>query len=409
MTRPKNFKIILAGIFLVVGVFSLVTSLILLTSSQQQGVENISGNITTNARLEADPVTYSDFADINDCFSNTGEKLQVCLDDFVDGYFGEQTTQEVLAAMESARLENTSIENNCHPIAHAIGRHTYKTIGNVGDAFEACDQSCHSGCYHGVMERLFWGEDELIDENKHLTYKDLETKIPGICSADKFQNPSNSVIFQCLHGVGHAILYSLDYDLSAALKSCDLLATEYEKSSCYGGVVMENVTAFDKQKRDLKKDDPLYPCNSLESHYQYTCYLMQTSVMFEYGMDIPTIAENCKQATNYQNSCFTSLGRDLSNDVRLNNPQRVVEACEVYSGEYSESCINGTVYALVDNTWDARFAYQFCSLLNSTNKAYCYKAVNNYLKWSYSKSADDLKESCATFAQNETDTCLANM
>src|SRR5690606_37234968 len=172
-----------------------------------------------NNQSQASSISFSggeDMVRIKDCFY-LQEGKQKCMDDFIAAYFGEKTTKEVLADLEQARLRDTEIENQCHPVAHAVGRIAYLNIGNVGDAFESCDQSCHSGCYHGVMERLFYGDDEIIDENKHLTYGDMVLKIPGICNSDKFKNPSNAVIFQCLHGVGHAILYSLNYNLEDAL------------------------------------------------------------------------------------------------------------------------------------------------------------------------------------------------
>jgi hypothetical protein len=353
---------------------------------------------------------YTNFIGIKKCFEVEESQRQKCLDDYIVGYFGQKTIKEVLGDMESARVQDSQVENQCHPIAHAIGRLAYQYTGNVGDAFESCDQSCHSGCYHGVMERLFFNDQELNDANQHLTLKDLQNKIPGICNADKFRNPSNSVIFQCLHGVGHAILYSLDYNLRDSLKACDMLTTDYERQSCYGGVVMENVTAFDKKKRDLKREDPLYPCNSIEYKYQSTCYLMQTSIMLEYGMTVPEMAAECKNAENNVANCFISLGRDLSNYVRLNDSQRVVQACEVESIGYEDSCINGTIYALIDNTWDASFAYQYCNALqNEKNTNHCFASANNYLNWSYSKNRGNIQEECKKFAGKNSQKCISNI
>lgn len=365
-------------------------------------------NVNTN-KINANPSNTQgsgeEIAKVMDCFNNPDEQ-QKCLDTFIENYFGSKTTKEVLADLERARLTSSSIENSCHPIAHAIGRATYKKIGNVGDAFESCDQSCHSGCYHGVMERLFY-DDEEIATKTHLTYSDMEDKIPGICNADKFKNPTNAVIFQCLHGVGHAILYSLDYNLTESLKSCDLLETQYEKSSCYGGVVMENITAFDKKKRWMKPEDPLYPCNILEDKFKSDCYTMQTSIMFEYGMTIPDIAANCNKTEGYESQCFVSLGRDLSNYVRSGSIEYVRNACEDLSPGREMDCITGSMYALIDNTWDGRFAYQFCnSLQNEGYKNECYKNSNSYLQWSYAKTKTDVEDNCKQYAGSELNRCL---
>jgi hypothetical protein len=349
------------------------------------------------------------FGRVLSCFSN-GSTDRQCLDTFVAEYAGTSTTRELLADLELSRTQDTTIENQCHPIAHAIGRYTYQKFGNVGDAFLACDQSCHSGCYHGVMERLFYTPEQIAAGVKHLTFADMEKKVPGICDDENFSDPSQAVIFQCLHGVGHAILFSLDYDLEAALESCDLLATDYERQSCYGGVVMENITAFEKEKRDLNLSDPHYPCNKLNDKYKITCYMMQTSVMVEAGLTHEQIVAECRKAGPYISYCFISLGRDISNSVRTGQTDMVINVCENLSIGYETSCINGAVYALIDNTWDTSFAYPFCTQFKSeTNQRTCFTSSSNYVKQIYSKTEEELTAACMQYASGKSDVCTATL
>ncbi|MFS8130581.1 MAG: hypothetical protein ACMG57_01240 [Candidatus Dojkabacteria bacterium] len=354
------------------------------------------------------PVSANDIQNIEECFKKSETEQQKCMDDFMVEYFKTgKTTKQVLADLETARSTNLTIENDCHPIVHAVGRETYKLTGNIGDAFEACDQTCHSGCYHGVMERLFYSDSELTTDYRHLTFADMEQKIPGICDKDKFKNPTNSVIFQCLHGVGHAIMYTLDYNLDDSLRSCDLFTTDYDRSSCYGGVVMENVTAFDKKKRDLKADDPLYPCSRLDRKYKSDCFLMQTSIMSEQGLSYEEMVTECRLAGDFENQCFVSMGRDLSNFVRTGDPDFVVEQCEVKAGENWESCLNGALYALIDNTWDLSFAYKLCdSLKVQDHVSSCFQNSDTYYTGSYSKTNEDIKNACRSFSTRNQDLCL---
>lgn len=369
-----------------------------------QNVEkNNSDNFETNQSSNIENILQ-----ILDCLEK--ENSQKCMDDFMYRYSEDREIKDILAESENARSLNQSFEASCHPITHSIGRVTYQRFGNVGDAFEACDQSCHSGCYHGVMERLFYGEEDLTDSTKHLTYEDMKKKIPGICSSTNFRNPSNSVIFQCLHGVGHAIMYSLDYDLEESLLSCDLLGNEYERSSCYGGVLMENVTAFEKDKRDINPSDPNYPCNKLDRKYQSDCYVMQTSLMFEYGMTIDQISESCLKATPFEAQCFTSLGRDLSNYVRSGSIEYVISSCENHSSDYSINCVNGTIYALIDNYWDPRLAHKFCDQLTSSDlRTMCFSNGNAYLGSSYSKTSSELEAYCSQYSESYSDLCISTI
>jgi len=344
-----------------------------------------------------------------ECIKNTTiEDKQVCLDEFIEKYAGKsRTTKDLLAEMERSRNISDTIEIECHPISHAIGRWTLVSMGTVGDAFDACDQSCHSGCYHGVMERMFIDEVDLERDIQHLSMKDMEKVIPTMCSPDKFSNPTSQVIFQCVHGGGHAILYSLGYNLDDALAACDLFPTSYDQNSCYGGVFMENVTAFDKKLRDIDREDPLYPCSRLDSKYGASCFTMQTSIMIELGMNDKKIIETCRKAGAFVNNCFISLGRDISNYVRTGNIERTVQTCEVLSEQNSKECVQGLVYALMDNTWDAQFAFGYCiHLTNQDLKVDCYVLSLRYLDWNYHFSVEDLTEQCEEFAKEETKLCL---
>jgi hypothetical protein len=347
----------------------------------------------------------SQFLNIADCFNSGWEDENLCFQNFIEAFAQEKSVKEILAAMEDARTQNSTVENSCHPISHAIGRFAFEKYGNVGDAFESCDFSCHSGCYHGVMERMFYGES--TDYNQHLSFADISGFMPTVCSPDKFNNPTTNIIFQCLHGVGHAVLYTIDYDLEEALQLCDLLPTDYDRNSCYGGVIMENVTAFEKDKRDLDERDPHYPCNKLDQRYGYQCYLMQTSVMSEYGYTYAQIADLCEDAGLFKAQCHTSLGRDLSNLARIGDADTVVDACMVKEDSvFSHNCFAGAVYALVDNTWSEEYAFPLCAKIPEAGiRSDCFRLARNYYTSVYHKGADEIDAECDLYAGDKAMEC----
>lgn len=347
------------------------------------------------------------FAQITACFDVPAADEQACLDEFITAYALDTglDTRGLLAEMERARQEDITINGACHPIAHAIGRWTFQELGQVGDSFNACDQSCHSGCFHGVMERLFTGGSS----NGHISVDELRARVPTICADENFEDPTPAEIFQCLHGLGHAVLYTVDYELTLGLQVCDSLSDIFEQQICGTGVVMENITAFDKEKRDIDPDNPLYPCDSITGRYRATCYRMQTSLMLEYGMSLAEIRDQCLLADAYSDDCFVSLGRDYSAFFLSGAIAEAVEACEVYSAGYESSCISGMTVALVDNTWDARFAYPYCNLLIADFQPTCYRSVNYYLTSMYGQTPEQVATQCTDFAREGEDVCLANL
>src|SRR5690349_24010251 len=59
-------------------------------------------------------------------------------------------------------------------------------------------------------------------------------------------------------------------------------------------------------------------------------------------------------------------GRDLSNDVRFGDGRAAAQKCELVDGTGRAACMRGVVYALIDNTWDGRYALPFCTDRKST-------------------------------------------
>jgi len=359
-------------------------------------------NLKYYERLER-PAEFSEFDHIHHCLVEDYAKFQRCLDSFVYLYGKDKSIPVLLKTLDRFIRTDENIAKFCHPIVHAIGRYTYARLGTIGDSFRTCDFTCQSGCFHGVMERMFFSNDQLANGISHLSYKDMQQKLPGICDKDKFKEPADGVIFQCLHGVGHAVLYSLNYKLDDALLSCDLLRTKIEQESCYGGVFMENITAFDKKQRNVEFGNPHYPCNVVQSKYQPQCYQMHTSLWLEFGMSQKEIARQCSYSTPNEKWCYLSMGRDLSTPARTGGIQLAVEACEIYSKNFAKYCIQGVVYSLIDVSLSTEFAAPFCMALRDPgHRAMCFITMNLFLKHAYGVDKEQSKFQCGTLTGSGT-------
>lgn len=240
-----------------------------------------------------------------------------CLDKLFRDALKEHTTLETLQLIQRYEKDDAELRRDCHPVVHAIGRETYRVKGTIHDSFSACDQTCHSGCYHGSVERFLRGEDIYAQTDKHPSAAELKQKAALACDpklADRYR-------FQCLHGLGHALLFFNRYQLYSTLEACDALPNSWSQSSWYGGVFMENVANATPELRDLSPTDYHYPCNKLAAKYRSGCYVMQTSRMSEMGLTTDKIFQECDKSGEYRFQCGLSAGRDLSNYVRLGQLQ----------------------------------------------------------------------------------------
>ena len=94
--------------------------------------------------------------------------------------------------------------------------------------------------------------------------------------------------------------------------------------------------------------------------------------------------------------CTLSVGRDLSNDVRLGKTHASAEKCEIVAGDSRLACLRGVIYALIDNTWDGRYALPFCAALSQeSDQNSCYRESANYLKGTFEKSPAEVANDCA--------------
>ena len=119
--------------------------------------------------------------------------------------------------------------------------------------------------------------------------------------------------------------------------------------------------------------------------------------MTEMGLSAERILEECDKAGEYRMPCAQSLGRDLSNESRLGQTQAAAKKCEIATGDTRLACARGVVYALIDNTWDGRYALPFCAALsNSADQDTCFKESAEYLRGYFEKS--DFNQECARYA-----------
>jgi hypothetical protein len=332
-------------------------------------------------------------AAMKDCLKTS--RSSECLDDLFRDALKNHTTADVLQLIARFEAEDPELRRDCHPVVHAIGRETFRLKGNIHDSFAACDQTCHSGCYHGSVERFLRGDEIYSESYKHPSQAELKQKAKAACDA----NTPLRLRYQCLHGLGHAILFFSAYQLQSSLDICDALGDEWSRSSCYGGIFMENVSNATNEKKNFSPTDYHAPCNQLADRYRQECYIMQTSRMMEMGLSTEQMLQECAKAGAYRAACTQSIGRDLSNEARVGKPSTAAQKCELARDNNRLACMEGVVYALVDNTWDGRYAMPFCAAFtNNTDQEECFEMSIKYLQTFFEKPIEDIARDCSRHA-----------
>ena len=330
---------------------------------------------------------------IKDCLKEA--RSAECLDNLFGEALKSHTTAEALQLIQGLEAQDPELRRDCHPVVHAIGRETFRLKGNIHDSFSACNQTCHSGCYHGSVERFLRGDEVYSQTDKHPSQAELKQKAAVACDP----NTPMRLRFQCLHGLGHALMFFSRYDLGQSLGACDALPDDWSRNSCYGGVFMENVSNSTNEKKNFSPTEYHVPCNRMDSKYRRECYMMQTSRMSEMGLSTQRLFDECDKAGEYREACTQSVGRDLSNRARVGQPGFAAQECEMAREEIRRACVRGIVYALVDNTWDGHYAMPFCDHLSEEiDQDNCFKESAGYLRTVFGKSNDEIIHDCSRHA-----------
>jgi hypothetical protein len=222
----------------------------------------------------------------------------------------------------------------------------------------------------------------LVDK---ISLKNLPAQLNSICADLPGKASYNFEYYNCVHGLGHGIMAQLEDDVFASLKMCDNLTGDWEEQSCYSGVYMQNiidstnVADTDNVVKDLKPDQPLYPCTAVENKYKSQCYLGQTSyVLQQNGYNFAKVTALCAGVEEpYRDICFQSLGRDAANQASHDSARTKVTCWLSTDSNDRQNCIVGAVKEIISYYHSDTQAISFCNILED-QKDNCLSTAKSY-------------------------------
>jgi hypothetical protein len=234
---------------------------------------------------------------------------------------------------------------------------------------------CASGYHHGVIESVMMriGRDE------------IRARALSVCAEPRADTPRSYMHYNCVHGMGHGFMAVLDSDVFRALSACDTLPDAWEQSHCYGGVFMENQSAFGRsgeRSTYLRPAAPLYPCTAVDTRYKSECYVEQTGyALLVHNDDFDAVFRLCQTDADvdFRHICYQGLGGDAAimaskyvhAAVQGETVSRLCSQGPDHQGR--SECVVGAVTTMVrDLSGNDAPAQNFCaSILDTTLHAVC--------------------------------------
>jgi mono/diheme cytochrome c family protein len=303
---------------------------------------------------------------------------------------------------EFQRLEarNRAVFVNCHQIAHMIGAGGLLHFeGNVGKAFAEGNSTCGSGYYHGLLQwKLAGVESSQVAAIAREVCNDPEIKANGFN------------YYQCDHGLGHGLMLYTAYDLPQALRFCHKLQSNFDQTSCTGGVFMENLSSsFGVKTNWLDKKNLLYPCDSKlvsENDKTYCYTIVAQRILPAVDYDWGKTADWCRRSEpGWADECFQSFGRSVASATRSAGRATVGAAAARMqtlchkAGSGEQDCITGAVIDVLNNNSTDLTVKAFCNTVRVASRNTCYRAIGFMVALQHPDAAGR-QEACRQFATN---------
>jgi hypothetical protein len=305
-----------------------------------------------------------------------GDGLAACRRDETFGCYArgfakivdEQNPTVALERLDALSKTDTYVLRTCHPLAHEIGHLAYAKYKSVTIAARYALETCWSGYYHGLMESYITKFDD----------GQLRDRMNSICTQDP-SHPYSLSYYNCWHGLGHGLTIRFGQDIFHALRFCNVVHHRWERESCYSGVFMQNIVANGSgmhRSIDLKRSDPIYPCDVVTEQEKPSCYLMQTSYVLQVeNWNIPVAFGICNHVeARYVGTCYRSMGRDISGAALL-APGRIVAQCNLGAAAHRWECIAGAAANAVYDRHGRALADALCRRVRPADRAACRTAT----------------------------------
>lgn len=289
-----------------------------------------------------------------------------------------------------------------HELAHEIGAQLYRQMKSVPEVYRRCEHQ--DGCLHGALEEYFRQKGRSLERIDDV----LSEELIAICKNDF--DGGHQLYLDCIHGIGHGLLYLSNADVPIALTRCDIFMGSDQRAACYSGVYMENIVgaaSLNHPSRYIRDDDPLYPCTELTPEYLPTCYEYQTMhLAIITGWDWRKVSELCLTApTAYRDECMSFTGAAM---IAIDKSVPSNQMCTVIvDPSYRNRCIVGVMGVLSGRYYGKpSYLLDYCSQQLEEDKPTCYTQMGRYLEgWNITRGERD--EFCHRVPIQYVQRCIA--
>lgn len=270
-----------------------------------------------------------------------------------------------------------------HLRAHHVGYQLFRSYGLSTKVFSSCGSDFNNGCMHGYIE----------EAEAHIKGSSASSLADELCKPILIGSSySYNQKHFCYHGIGHAVMEDVNYNLAAALNQCDAFGDPIAQIGCWQGVFMENEWGYVSHITDngtFSKTDPMAPCDNVTEKYVTQCYMNQEGYLLNRYNDFKKAAQACEKAGPNAGVCVESLGLTAAAEswqplLLQGRSAGGLESnawllCQEVPKAYTSNCVEGAVFNILAlDGLDFKRASIFCGLVGASFQKDCFSSIGQY-------------------------------
>lgn len=289
---------------LVTGYFGTQTEAAIRRFQKKEGIVT-SGSPWTTGYGQAGPKTLlslSFFALQHECVSDGASTSQTCIEEYYEDDGKTHGTAHALRLLDTHIQHDPSFAGTCHSAMHEIAHVAVREYGTLGEAFMHGNAECQNGYYHGVVEEFLRDED--VD-------KFSADDIRNFCNKTVNAASSSLLELNCVHGVGHALVYMTEDDLPRALIRCGDFSDDHLRAQCATGAFMQHsfVSPVESISLERLSGDPAFRCVQM-TRDQDECWITLSAIEISKAENgAPRATQFCESLTSvaYRAKCMAAI------------------------------------------------------------------------------------------------------
>ncbi len=277
----------------------------------------------------------------------------LCVESAYESYARTAGVSAALSFVHESIQGDATIGGGCHNVMHRIGHVALEEYGSFREAYAHGNYNCGNGYFHGVVEEAMesGGEGAFTPERvAHFCDMVASTTVRG----------KDYAKLNCVHGLGHALLYRNEGDLPTTLPECLSLGKDIERGECIAGAFMENmIERLPVSDQGDPEKNPLLTCSS-SSDDIYRCWVALAAFVIaaqQHGVSAALPFCDKLSESKYRDACGEGIGRAvfLGNKEDPNVSRRY---CLAHTDGFVASCargVNATSTATTSPFYSAAF------------------------------------------------------